>query len=152
MVNRRIRTALAGSVLAGAAATAFLMVPQANAASAPVSDQVSLSAVTAKVGETVTLTATATNNSAQELSVALGVKMPGVTVTSVRQTNCGAFAPRNTGWLIYCGATSSVAPGDKAVLIITLQADGPGTYSFSSYARELNSSSDDWGSATLTVN
>lgn len=149
-MNRRIRAALASSVLAGAAATAFLMVPQANAAAAPVSDHVSLSAATAKVGQTVTLTATATNNTAQALSVALGVKMPGVTVTSVRQTNCGASTPRNIGWLIYCGST--VASGDKAVIIITLKADGPGTYSFSSYARELYSSSNDWGSVTLTVN
>ncbi len=95
------------------------------------------------------LVVSATNNTTRGMSsVALGVVLPPLPVTIVRQP-AGAGCRRAVGNLLYC--LVSLSPGTTRSLILDVTGSAVGTFTASSYARNIATMDETGATATLTV-
>ena len=136
-------TALVGTLVAGAAtsaAQAATNTPAAGVSAAP-------SAVA--VGSSSVISVTATNTGSRGLGqVALGVVSPlgWSNVVAPRNASCRAAS----GGLLYC-LVNSLGAGKTATLKFTVTPQAAGSYTFNSYARNINTMNETYATSTLTA-
>lgn len=142
---------LAASALCAGMAAVTLAAPPAGAvtaASVPLSVGITVTPGKAAVGDSVTVVATATNNTDAAASGALGIDNPDWAnqhITAVSGSRC---TPRNVTAIIYCG--TNLAPGATASITVTLTTTAAGTDDFRAYARQTGIDNV-YAYATLTV-
>lgn len=121
----------AGALATGGAATAVS--PAAQAGTAPVTVTFAISPHTASVGDTVTVTGTATNNTSSTVSGSLGIQNPDYANEHITAVSGHACAPRNVTKTIYCGNTQ-IAPRETLTITLTFRVTAAGTDKFTIYS------------------
>lgn len=135
---------LLGTAIVGASATAAQAATNTPVAGVGVSPQ------SVAAGSPAVVSVTATNAGARGLGqVALGVVSPLGWSNVVQPKNASCRA--STGGLLYC-LVNSLGAGKTATLKFTVTAPAAGSYTFNSYARNLNTMNETYASATLTAN
>lgn len=95
------------------------------------------------------LVVTATNNGPASMpNVAMGVLLPPLPVAVVSQP-AGVGCRRALGNLLYC--LVSLPKGATRQLVLDVVGSAPGTYSASSYARDIDTGDETYATATLAV-
>ena len=136
--------AAVGVLAAAAVPVAAPLAAQAD--TAPITVNFTVSPATTTVGGQVTLTATLTNNTSSTTSGALGIENPDYANQHITSVSPGC---RNVIATIYCG-NPQLAPGATMKLTVTLTATGTGTDDFTVYGRITNVN-DIYAYGTLTV-
>ncbi len=121
----------------------------ASAAVSPISDTLTITPSSTVVGGTVTIVATATNNTSATQDVSLGIDNPQYAADKITSVSGKPCPPRNLHYLIYCG--DYLAPGASMSITITLTPTSAGTFNFRSYARETYTTDDVYSYGTLTA-
>lgn len=130
-----------------AAATIPMAAPlTAQADTAPITVNLTVSPPSTTVGGRVTLTATLVNNTSSTTSGALGIENPDYSNQHITAVSPGC---RNVIKTIYCG-NPQLAPGAKMTLTVTLTVTASGTDDFTVYGRITNVN-DIYAYGTLTV-
>ncbi|MBO0803816.1 MAG: hypothetical protein J2P25_12180 [Nocardiopsaceae bacterium] len=147
-----VRVATAAAATAAVAAPVAAQAgtsPAAQAGTSPVSDSITIKpAKTVAVGDSVTITASATNTTSSTISGSLGLKVPDPSLLHDTRVTGGA---RNVGGkLIYKGDTQW-APGQTITLSLTATTLAAGTEKLSVYSDGTGSTSSVYAYGTLTI-
>lgn len=137
-------TALLGAVAVVGSTTAA----QAATPNTPLAG-VAVTPSTVSAGSSSTVSVTATNTGTRGLGqVALGVVSPlgWSNVVQPRNASCRAAS----GGLLYC-LVNSLGAGKTAKLTFTVTPGAPGSYTFNSYARNVNTMNETYATSTLTA-
>ena len=138
--------AAAATLLIGT--TALVAGPAQAATNTPVA-AVTVTPQSVGAGTPATVTVKANKNGSKGLGqVALGVVSPlgWSNVVQPRNGSCRAA----TGGLLYC-LVNSLGAGKTATLTFTVTPPAAGSYTFNSYARNVNTGHETYGAATLTA-